>query len=228
MVNKVLIRKIVNNRLKYIIVILILFFSSCHSFQYTNGKKKLIIPNDKNGLSYSILRRSSGEELNLTKKKVLGNICYMKEYTKYCKNGKVLEIQISDKPLDTICDSKDSIREVFIIRKIEKVKYAYCKIDNILYPKNVYKIYLQCISNPSFNYVYQVLSIEDKVEGKTKIKEGEKYNLLLISYFARDKFRQGNYYDILLDDVYMVFVPMHVWGLNFYTTPNLKGLYYND
>ncbi len=198
---------------------------SCKSVQYPDSTTIILIPENKNGLYYSSFKKGSGEELILTEKEIMGNLLNMSYSIKYGKNRKVIDSSVGD-IIDSTYTTKDSINETFIVQHIDTVKYTYTKEGNQFRPKLVYNISLRCVSNPELTFTYPLLSIDKECKDLTKIEVGKEYKLLLHSYFTQDGYRQGSYYNIRLDDVYMVLVPMHVWGMNFYTTNNLKGLYY--
>jgi hypothetical protein len=206
---------------KYLIVVL-LFFSSCRSnldtleFPQNASKIRTWIPS----------HIGSSEELELKEKDILGNIFFFPRHLRYSDRGKVL---VHDMEGELLCidDTRDSIYETFVIASIDTVKYAYIRDGDTLRHKKVYKINTFCISDTNLKWRYPILSIAEE-ENAPQIEVGKEYKLLMISYFSQDRLSTGYYYNVLLNDVYMILVPIPVWGVNFYTTPNLKGLHYHN
>lgn len=73
---------------------------------------------------------------------------------------------------------------------------------------------------------YDVFSIDNKTESRTKLIIGEKYKLLLLSYFGKDikPMVEGKYVFLLIDDVWISQVYMD--NINIYTSPCINDLYY--
>lgn len=128
---------------------------------------------------------------------------------------------------DTIHSSRDSIYAVFEVESINKLKYSYQIVDSELQYKKAYKINLICKTDTmGLKNAYCPVIIIDNVENDTmlKIKIGQEYKMLLISYFCNDYMYSGMTKNAFIDNVYILFICMN--GFNLYTTPNLQGLYY--
>lgn len=141
---------------------------------------------------------------------------------------------------------KDSIQMEFEVGTIEKMDGFY-KIkegkeykDNKLKKVDVYHIMLCPVVDGKIlidtvyiwdkmfigPVTYHVFSVEDPLLKSDKIKVGQRYNFLLLSFF--DKKLPGMYgyvVPLCFDNVCTLRFPIGRLG-NFYITPNLKGLYY--
>lgn len=141
---------------------------------------------------------------------------------------------------------KDSIQMDFEVATIEKMD-AFYKLkedkeykDNKLKKVDVYHIML-CpivegkrlrdtvyIWDKMFvgDVTYNVFSVEDTLLKSEKIKVGEIYNFLLLSFFDKQlPDMYGYVVPLCFDNVCTLRFPIGRLG-NFYITPNLKGLYY--
>lgn len=148
---------------------------------------------------------------------------------------------------DTILrEIKDSIQMEFEVVTIEKMTDFYkVKIGENLKDKklkkvDVYHITLcpivegkrqkQTVYILGKKYVedvtYHIFSVGDTVLKSKRIKEGQRYNFLLLSFFDKElPDMYGYLVPVCFDNVCTLRFPIGMLG-NFYTTPNLKGLYY--
>lgn len=209
--------KMLKVRFKYFIIILI-FLSACSS---------LDVPTSREEVEVVVYHRGICDECILSEPQIKGTVTYLPSYTKYNKVGKVLTTNPNIKILDSTTSARDSIYGTFKVVEIQKLKNAYQIVGKKIKHKRAYRIILICTSNLEDKRYYAVLSTDTNKRKLEKIKEGKEYNLLLLSYFASDHVWGDRCANILLNDVAILLAPM--FGvLNVYTSPNLKGLYYND
>jgi hypothetical protein len=163
-------------------------------------------------------------------KDVDGHINYFKS-----QKNKKNQIKVSELFEDTqkLPFAPDSINKVFEIVEIEKLDSCYKKFGNIIESKDVYLINVSEIIDDSirkdtFNIlgekyvltgVYKVLSVCDTLQNGTKIEVGQKYKMLLISYFDKilPTMYHGENMTICLDNVCILHFPIGSIG-NFYTS----------
>ncbi|MDR1006109.1 MAG: hypothetical protein LBL74_04520 [Bacteroidales bacterium] len=135
---------------------------------------------------------------------------------------------------------EDSIQKTFEIVGIEKLDSCYKVDKNTLEPIDAYVISVSNVidgnlKKDTFNIlgeqypltgVYHILSC-DTMQNGIKIEIGQRYNMLLISYF--DRILPNMYHEtnmpICLNNICILHFPIG-FIMNFYTTPNLKGLHY--
>lgn len=148
---------------------------------------------------------------------------------RFYHNGKVpLCVNMSDTVGGIKCsdfnDLPDSTINYYTLIKIIEWPKSYAhKIVNKRTKK--IKVYRLRFVDDNETY-YDVFSIDNKTESRTKLIIGEKYKLLLLSYFGKDikPMVEGKYLFLLIDDVWISQVYIH--NINIYTSPNLEGLYY--
>lgn len=202
----------------FVLVFLVTLISACRS---------LDVPTSSEDVGIVTYYRGICNECKLSKPEIKGTVTYLPSYTKYNKDGKVLTTNPNIKILDSTTSARDSIYGTFKVVEIQKLKNAYQIVGKKIKHKRAYRIIMICTSNLEDKRYYAVLSTDTNKRKLEKIKEGKEYNLLLLSYFASDHVWGDRCANILLNDVAILLAPM--FGvLNVYTSPNLKGLYYND
>lgn len=186
---------------------------------------------------------------------LMGNIRFFtKEYKAHKTYNNKIKASIIDYKRfmdsnDTILrDIEDSIQMEFEVGTIEKVDDFYkIKIgekteDQMLKNVDVYHITLCPIVEGKRlrdtvyilgemhvgDVTYHIYSVADTVLKSEKITEGQRYNFLLLSFFDKQLPSMYSYLvPLCFDNVCTLRFPIGRLG-NFYTTPNLKGLYYID
>lgn len=118
--------------------------------------------------------------------------------------------------------AKDTILYIKIL-KIKKIK----GVETIEYNNGIKKkkriAYIMQGSSED-NQGRTIISLSSTNNGNSKVKIGVKYKFYLIPYFYEDCFPGDGYEIIYINNV--VITDVRVLGINIYTTPNLKGLYY--
>lgn len=193
-------------------------------------------------------------QVRYTKKETMNHIDYFAKQYKAHKtyNNKIkasiIDYKGSRYSSDTILrEIKDSIQMEFEVGTIERMDGFY-KIekgkeikDNKLKKVDVYHIMLCPVVDGKIlidtvyiwdkmfvgPVTYHVFSVEDTILKSEKIIVGQRYNFLLLSFFDKKFPLMYNGYltTLCFDEVCTLRFPIGQYS-NFYTTPNLKGLYY--
>lgn len=139
---------------------------------------------------------------------------------------------------------KDSIKMQFKVLGIERINNFYSLTNNKITRAKVYTIYLSPIVDGEIlkrkfdyfgkeyieNVSYRVLTVCKETKRKQEIiKEGDIYNFYLYTFFdkALPLLYSGSVCPLFIDGVCNLSFPIGAYG-DFYITPNLKGLYYEE
>ena len=174
--------------------------------------------------------------------RTLGMINYYKD--KKTIKGKInISCIAADKDSKAYFSIPDSIYGRFEVLQITRFDSSFHRIKwDMIEPIDVYQITIARVEDSilvgdSVNIrgkyyqrldMYNVLSVDYPLDYCNKIKVGQRYDLLLISFFDKcDNIFHDDRQDFCIDNVCIFNFPIGMIGC-FYTTPNMIGLNYHE